>query len=35
MIRIAAKKQPKPSPSEVLADLSLADDPLLKTADAA
>lgn len=35
MIQIAAKKQPKPSPSEVLADLSLADDPLLKTADAA
>ena len=35
MIRIAAKKQPKPSPSEALADLSLADDRLLKTADAA
>lgn len=35
MIRIAAKKTPKPSPSEALADLSLADDPLLKTADAA
>lgn len=35
MIRIAAKKQPKPSASEALADLSLANDPLLKTADAA
>ena len=35
MIRIAAKKTPKPSPSEALADLSLANDPLLKTADAA
>jgi hypothetical protein len=35
MIRIATKKQPKPSPSEALADLSLADDRLLKTADAA
>ncbi len=35
MIRIAAKKQPKPSPSEALADLSLADGPLLKTAEAA
>ena len=35
MIRIAAKKTPKPLPSEALADLSLANDPLLKTADAA
>lgn len=35
MIRIATKKKPKLSASEALADLSLADDPLLKTADAA
>jgi predicted DNA-binding transcriptional regulator AlpA len=35
MVRIAVKKKPKVSPSEALADLSLADDPLLKTADAA
>lgn len=35
MIHMAAKKKPKVSPSEALADLSLADDPLLKTADAA
>jgi len=35
MIRVATKKNPKPSAAEALADLSLADDPLLGTAEAA
>ncbi len=35
MIRIAVNKQRKQTPAEVLADLRLGDDPLLKTEDAA
>lgn len=35
MIRISAQKRPKGSPAEALADLNLADDPLMKTAAAA
>jgi hypothetical protein len=35
MIRVAVKKERRLSAAEALADLSLADDPLLSTADAA
>lgn len=35
MIRIGVKKERRESAAEALADLSLADDPLLKTAAAA